>query len=399
MEKVKVKREELFDELWKTSLTGTAKKYDVSVSKLRAACAEADIPLPEKGTEKPGLPASDGEFVEIDRIAHYNPRNEGIQLTSKANTLCILSLLYKYSSPERFLSMPEIQRLMRTEFGLEVDRRTVTGSLQTLEALGWDISGYNKDGRGYCLMSRLFELPEVRLLMDSVYSNPAIPKKQTENLISELQELLPVHQRRRYRHLRVLDHVRKSPNRELFLNIELLDEAISEKKIVQFTYCRYDLNGELVERRQKRYSASPLALYAANGFYYLLCVTVGFNNVAPYRVDKIRNVTKTDMTAVDPPEDFRPEDFANYGVLMYGGETVTAKLLCKNEAIDYMVDTFGHDAHMVDNGDGTFNMTVTGSFLGLKLWAVHYLDRVEVLTPPPLREAVIEMIKDNMYNI
>lgn len=399
MEKIKIKRRELFDELWATSLTRTAKKYDVSAPNLRAACAAFDIPLPEKGAAKPKLPASGESFVEIEKIAHYTPRGEGSVLTSKANTVCLLKILYEYSSPEHCLSMPEIQRLMRTEFGLEVDRRTVTSSLQVLEAAGWDVSGYDREGRGYCLMSRLFELPEVRLLMDSVYSNPAVPKKQTENLITELQSLLPVHQRRRYRHLRVADRVRKSDNREIFLNIELLDEAITEKKIVRFTYCRYDVNGELVERRKRRYYASPLALYAANGFYYLLCMNVGFNNVAPYRLDKIKNVEKTDRRAFDPPANFRPEEFAGSGVLMYGGEIVTAKLLCKNEALDYMIDTFGRDAKMTDNGDGTFNMTVTGSFLGLKLWAVHYLDRVKVLAPPTLRDAVVEMIKNNMYGV
>ena len=404
--KIKIDRTELFDELWRpsraktgTAFTRTAKNYDVSITNLRIACVEANIPLPENGRVKPELPASDKDFVEIEQIVHHNPRNEGTHLTTKAYDVCLLKLLYKYSSPDHMLSMPELQRLMRTEFGLEVDHRTVSNSLKVLEAAGWDVSGYDRDGGGYCLMSRLFAQPEVRLLMDSVYSNPAIPQKQTENLIAELQELLPFHQRRRYKHLKVLDHVRKADNKELFLNIELLDEAITEKKIVQFTYCRYDAGGELIARRKRRYYASPLALYAANGFYYLLCINVGFNNIAPYRLDKIRDVVKTERQAVDPPEDFRPEDFANSGVLMYGGKLVTAKLLCKNEVLDYMVDTFGRDAKMVDNGDGTFNMTVTGSFLGLKLWAVHYLDSVQVLWPMELRDAVVDMIKNNMYGI
>lgn len=397
--KIKISRAELFDELWSTSLTKTAKKYDVSIYNLRAACAEADIPLKEEGKDKPGLPAADKDFVEIEQIVHHNPRNEGTHLTTKAYDICLLKLLYKYSSPEHMLSMPEIQRLMQSEFGLKVDRRTVTTSLEVLEAAGWDVSGYDRSGGGYCLMSRLFAQSEVRLLMDSVYSNPAIPQKQTEGLITGLQELLPLHQRRKYRHLKVLDHVRKSDNRQLFLNIELLDEAISEKKKVRFTYCRYDVGGELVPRHKRQYYASPLALYSANGFYYLLCINKGLKNVAPYRLDKIRDVIKTDSPAVDPPEGFRPQDFANSGVLMYGGEIVKAKLLCKNEVLDYMVDTFGRDAKMVDNGDGTFNMTVTGSFMGLKLWAVHYLDRVQVQWPVELRNAVIEMIKDNMYGV
>ncbi len=399
MEKIKIDRAKLFDELWETSVTRVAKKYDVSASKLRAACAEAAIPLPQKGVERPELTELHNDYVEIEKIAHYSQRNGDTVLTPKANTVCLLKILYEYSSPEHYISMPELQRLMREKYGLEVDRRTVTSSLQVLEAAGWDVSGYDREGRGYCLMSRLFELPEVRLLMDSVYSNPTVPKKQTENLIAALQELLPSHQRHRYRHLRVIDRVRKSANKEIFLNIELLDEAITEKKIVQFTYCRYNVNGELVNRRERRYYASPLALYAANGFYYLLCMNVGFNNVAPYRLDKIKEVVKTERDAFDPPEDFRPEEFANSGVLMYGGEVVTAKLLCKNEALDYMIDTFGRDARMTDNGDGTFNMTVTGSFLGLKYWAVHYLDRVKVLAPPALRDAVEEMIKNNMYGV
>ncbi|MCH5188475.1 MAG: WYL domain-containing protein [Oscillospiraceae bacterium] len=406
MEKIKIDRAELFDELWQpsltkngTAITRTAKKYDVSAANLRLACAEADIPMPENGMARPELPASDKAFVEIAKIAHHNPRNAGTPMTTKSYDVCLLQLLYKYSSPEHMLSRPQLQRLMLSEYGLELDRRAVTTNLEVLRAAGWDISEYDRRGGGYCLMSRSFALPEVRLLMDSVYSNPAIPQKQTEKLIAELQELLPVNQRRSYKHLKVLDHVRKTDNRELFLNIELLDEAIAEKKLVHFTYCRYDVSGELVARRERSYSASPLALYAANGFYYLLCINEGHNNIAPYRLDKIKDMVKTERRAQAPPADFRPEDFANSGVLMYGGELVRAKLLCKNEVLDYMVDTFGRDAKMVDNGDGTFNMTVTGSFMGLKLWALHYLDRVKVLWPVALRDAVVDMIKDNMYGI
>ena len=110
--KIIIDRIELFDELWRLLITKTAKKYDVSITNLRVACVEANIPLPEKGKAKPELPTSDKDFVEIAQIVHHNPRNEGNVLTTKAYDICLLQLLYKYSSPEHMLSMPEIQRLM-----------------------------------------------------------------------------------------------------------------------------------------------------------------------------------------------------------------------------------------------------------------------------------------------
>ena len=112
-------------------------------------------------------------------------------LTSKANTFCLYKVLYDYSDADNVLTRKDIEEKLLSEYGLEIERKTLKSCLLTLEDMGFDISFYEDNKKGYYLISREFDPSEVRLLMDSVYFNSAIPKKQTKDLVKKLQLLLP----------------------------------------------------------------------------------------------------------------------------------------------------------------------------------------------------------------
>ena len=115
-------------------------------------------------------------------------------------------------------------------------------TIPLLIELGYDISIYEDNGVGYYLRSRELEQSEVLLLTDAVYSFPFIPAKQTEQLVQKLQKQLSVYQRKRYRYLTISRQDRKTDNRQVFWNIEQLDEAIAQKKKVRLGYLHYGLD-------------------------------------------------------------------------------------------------------------------------------------------------------------
>ncbi len=326
-------------------------------------------------------------------------KNVGL-LTAKANTLCLLEILKNYSDADNILTMQEILQKMWEIYELDIDRRTVYSSIIVLRELGYEISDFKDNGMGYYLGERELEPSEIRLLMDSVYSNPSVPPRQTEHLIRKIQQFLPVHKRKNYKNLSVVRTARKTLNKEMFYNIEILDNAISEKKMVEFTYMQYTVNKTLEPRRQRKYKVSPYAMVVTNEAYYLLCSNAGHDNVCHYRIDKIKNIHLSDDAIVPPPKDFDVAKHTDESVLMYGGKFITATLKCDNEIIGDIIDEFGQNVKMSDNGDGkTFTATVRGSLLGLRFWATWYLNGVEVLTPEELRESVVELIKKNKYGI
>ena len=89
-------------------------------------------------------------------------------------------------------------------------------------------------------------------MTDAVYSFPFIPAKQTEQLVQKLQKQLSVHQRKRYRYLTISRQDRKTDNRQVFWNIEQLDEAIAQKKKVRLGYLHYGLDKNSTRQRPIR---------------------------------------------------------------------------------------------------------------------------------------------------
>lgn len=104
-------------------------------------------------------------------------------LGDRANIVCLYKILEKYSDEEHILSMSDITGYFMQDYGMKIDRRAVYGAADTLIELGYDISVYKENGKGYYLRSRLFEPSEVRLMTDVVYSMHSIPQKQTADLL------------------------------------------------------------------------------------------------------------------------------------------------------------------------------------------------------------------------
>lgn len=320
-------------------------------------------------------------------------------LTAKANTLCLLSILREFSDSEHIMTKSEIISKMESIYGLHITRKTMYSCLAVLIEMGYDISIYEENKIGYYLDSREFDQAEVRLLMDCVYSNTAISSRQSEKLIKKLQTFLPYHKRRNYRNLSIVETSRKTQNNEVFLNIEVLDEAISKKKKVEFTYTQYTIKKELQPKYKTKYKVSPYAMVASNDGYYLFCTTERHTNISIYRIDKIKDIDITDEKIIPPPDDFNPPKYIDESVFMYSSKRVEARIKCDNSMIGHVIDKFGKNVRLYDNEDGTFTVTVTGAFDGLKIWATHYLTGCEIIAPKELRDSVIDMIKQNRYGV
>jgi len=76
---------------------------------------------------------------------------------------------------------------------------------------------------------------------------------------------------------------------------------------------------------------------------------------------------------------------------MYGNE-LNICIRCKNEIIGYIVDIFGKDIIISNDDESHFKAYVKASKQGMKYLALQYLDGMEVLSPPEVRNEIIEML-------
>lgn len=318
-------------------------------------------------------------------------------MTNHSNLVYLLRILSEYSDENHILQMQEIILKFKVLYGIEIDRRTIYSLIDTLEQLGYDISSYNDNGVGYYLRERLFESSEVRLVMDAVYSHQAITSKQTEKLITKLQTLLNAHNRKKYKSLTIVKGERKTENQQVFLNIEILDEAIQGKNKVSFVYLIYGLDKQLHPRKTGRYTVNPYQLICTNEHYYLICKMTGAEKLSMYRLDLIKDIVISEDkidTVLSPDELNTVQNKTTYA---WYGNAEKIKIKCKNYIIGDILDKFGHDIAIEPLDDEHFVATLTTAPAGMRFWALQYLPYVEVLSPDWLREEIIESVKQNPY--
>jgi len=287
---------------------------------------------------------------------------------------------------------------MTNIYEMSVDRRTVYGAVEALNLFGYDISTFEENGKGYFLRTREFEQSEIRLLMDRVYSLNYIPEKQTADLLSKLQNGLSIHQRKQYRNLTIARSNKKTGNKEVFYNIELLDEAISKGVKVEFEYLEYNLDKKLVPKRDMKYIINPYRMVCANERYYLVCNYDKYDNISHYRIDFITNIKLLDEKVKPLPKDFDIVGFSNRLIYMFGGERETVEIICENFMITEIIDRFGSDARICKFDDKHLKLTLNVPPRGIKFWALQYLQYCEVIKPLWLREEIVQSVKNNRYN-
>ena len=315
-------------------------------------------------------------------------------ITDKAITICLLEVLKEYSDEENIMTMKDILTKMNILYGLKPDRRTVYSAMSLLNDLGYDISLYDENKEGYYLRSRDIESSEILLLCDAVYSFPFISARQSEQLIKKLQSQVSVHKRKRYRHLKLVNRERKTDNKQVFLNIEELDEAISLKKKVSFTYLKYDLGKNLIPRRERKYIVNPYQMVYMNEHYYLVCNYCGYNDTSFYKIDRMRDIEILQEDIDRPLESNKEIENAIYA---FAGEPEEVIMHCSKYVIDDVIDKFGASVSLTNKDDETFVARVKVSPKGMKYWAMQYMQYVEVIQPQWLRDEIVEIVKNNRY--
>ena len=320
-------------------------------------------------------------------------------VTDKSNILCILKVLQEYSDEDNILSIKDIRMHLKNNYDIEPDRRTIYGAINALNEFGYDISGYEENGKGYFLRVRDFDAAEMRLLIDAVYSCEYISQKQTKALLEKLRGFLSAGQRKSFTYTNIISAEKKSPNADVFLNIEILEEAINEGKMVSFTYMDYDYDKSLKPRREKKYVVNPYSMICDNERYYLVLIYKGQTEPSFYRIDMMKDIEILEEK-IEISKRNAKLDSAKKVVYAHSGEQEMIKIRGDKTALRYVIEDFGSDTIISKpESDGSFTASFKTSVQGFIYWALQYMQHVEVLEPKHLRDEITEIINGkNKYN-
>ncbi len=318
-------------------------------------------------------------------MSSIEPRKLDLLEPKKLALLREMQVLLKYSDPEHSLTQEEIAGYLREEYGLEIERKAISRNLSTLREAGFDIVS---DRVGSYVNTRDFTDAELRILIDGVLSSKHISPRYSKDLIEKLCSLSSKFFRSHVKHIHAVGDWDKTDNPEVFLNIEIIDEAIEHKKQIRFDYNKYGADKKL--HKSRTHTASPYQLILHNQRYYLMARNEYWKNMAYYRLDRITHMEMIDekLAPVTTIDGF--EDGINYKTLstalpyMFTDTPERVEFLTSEILLDQVIDWFGKDVRIEKATDDLYRVTVVVSPMAMEHWAMQYAGYVTVTSPETL---------------
>ena len=321
--------------------------------------------------------------------------------------LDILHILKKHSDKEHRLSQHDIQKLLVSEYGMKVDRKTISRNIIKLVQYNFPIEyGSNRDET--TLTKIYYDHPflngELRLLIDSVLLTDGLPKKDRISLIRRIEGLSS-----KYFHSEIskidMDIYGRIENKQIILTLEEIGSAIAEGTQVTFYYSDCGIDGEPKIRRdsngkEKQYTVNPYQIISKNGHSYLICNLPEYHDLTHFRIDRIKDCRKTDAPSRSLrmlkgfETGIRLSEYIKSHPNLWSGTPTHITFQCKQYMMNDVADSFGTDIHIEELPDDMMKVHVYASESAMLHWAVQFADAVEVLSPASLRKQIAETLRN-----
>ena len=313
----------------------------------------------------------------------------------KMLNMLILEILQEYTDENHSLTQQEIIKLLKQNYGMECDRRSVKNNILSLKEMGYDIS----TDQGNRLLSREFDDAELRILIDSVLFSRSISTRQAKGLIDKIRKISSRYFNAKVSHVSNLPELHRTINKQAMYSLDTINDAISEKKKISFIYNDVGTDFKLHPRREREYIVNPYQIVANNGRFYLIGNYDKYDNIAHFRIDRmtdVRMLTEKIKPMKQVPEVAHglnlPKHMAEH-IYMFSGEAVDVVMLAEKHLMTELVDWFGTDFRIMEETEDMLKIRLRVNPGAMKYWALQYGPYVEILKPAELRADLRELIK------
>ena len=312
----------------------------------------------------------------------------------KQSVLAILEILKKHSDEEHILTLRQLQDHLENEYNIVLERRTIYSNIDILEEFGFEISGFEDNGKGYYLVSREFDKAEILMLANAVHASHFISSANSEALIGKLLDTQSRYTKAEFHDKVYMPNPVKTLNRQLMYTISIVSEAIRDSRQLQFVYMRYDSRKKLVPRRKEPYIVEPRYIVYSDSRPYMIVTSENHPGFIHYRMDRMADATILDKKSRALPRQSDPYEYAKNKLFMYSGEVEAVTFRCRNLIMDHMIDLFGPDLKVIENNDDTFTIRVRVPAQGALYLASQFMDNLTIVEPESLKEAFVEHLKE-----
>ena len=317
----------------------------------------------------------------------------------KMRMLRILELLQKETDAEHPISTVQIEKALRERWGIDAYRITIQKDIAALTAAGYGIETIRSTQNKYYMSNGLFELPELKLLIDAVESSKFITRKKSRVLTEKLTSLASKNEAGQLRrNISIADRV-KAENEQIYYIMDALNDAINARRKVRFLYFEYDgRKRRKLKNSGEPYTLSPYTLTWNGDFYYVVGWSDKHGKIATFRVDRINEVPAIlPDKAVPKPKQYSIGDFAEKAFQLFDSSHARVELLCEDGMMNTVLDHFGEKVRTKKVDDEHFVFTaevsVSPTFFA---WIFTFGGRIKILSPQGVKDAYAEQIKKAM---
>ena len=303
-------------------------------------------------------------------------------MQSNIRIIELLRFLYQQTDEAHAGTVSEMIEYLKSK-GIPSVRQTVYTDLEALDTAGIDIVQIKSTQNRYFIGSRIFEYPELKMLVDAVASSKVISAKKSQALIQKLGQLTSIQQAEQLQRLASLSSRVKPHNEKVYYIIDSIQTAILDQHQISFQYYEYTPEKKKILKHDGyRYILDPYALEWKNDHYYLIGYSHKHKGIAHFRVDRLTSVEPID-TKFQPMPDFDVAAYTNKMVDMFAAEHAEqVKLLCSNELMRVIIDHYGEDIEISPYDDTHFTVIIevnpSGTFYG---WVFKFMGKIRILSP------------------
>ena len=320
-------------------------------------------------------------------------------LGSKGRVLFLRKYLEEHTDDDHVITTEELIRLYE-ENGYKAQRQTIADDVAVLVSSGFEVI-VNQVARNktktnaYHIGARLFELPELKLLVDAVSSSRFITAEKSELLIKKLSQLTNEENRAGLSARIYTGDRLKTTNPNVLVNIDTIYNAIRDKKKITFHYWDYAPNkSKILKHDGEDYIVSPYVLLWNDDRYYVPGYSEKHQDTVKFRVDRMCDVQIMDEDAHIDPE-FNAAEYSKKVIKMYDDKLPerTVTLRCQNEHMKNVLDRFGEDIKTTTVNKDSFRARVTvvpsSTFFG---WVMQYKGGILIERPAEVKRNYEEML-------
>lgn len=313
----------------------------------------------------------------------------------KLKMLYLLDMLMRNTDEEHPLAMRDIIENLAA-LDITAERKSIYSDIEELRRFGVDIENGPK---GYFVASREFEMPELKMLVDSVSASKFITEKKSDKLIKKIEALASRHEGYKLqRQVFIADRV-KNVNEGIYYSVDTLSEAINKKRKISFKYFEYTPTKTKKFRNDgEEYVVSPYGLIVSDENYYLISHFPKHEKLTHFRVDRMCEIKITEEVCENAEaimgKGFNIGEYSKKVFSMYAGESTRVEILCENSMMNSVIDRFGENVFVQKADDEHFiisvNVDISPTFFA---WIFTFGGKMKITSPENVREEFNNVIR------